>query len=82
MGGEAWANLVSVDTRGERGTVGTGQVTGTQIGGCTQQVVCNATWNQTQARGIVAIYVVDPVSMIVDLCSGKRCSAAFSSTSF
>eukprot|EP00884_Botryococcus_braunii_P006485 jgi/Botrbrau1/15838/Bobra.40_1s0022.1 len=47
------------------------QVTGSTISSCTQVVACNTTWNETQARGIVAIYVVDPLQLTVNLCSGS-----------
>jgi hypothetical protein len=44
---------------------------GTTIASCTDMVVCNATWNETQARGVVAIYVVNPQQDTVNLCSGS-----------
>lgn len=45
-------------------------VTYNSIASCTQMVTCNATWAGIQARGVVAIYVVDPSQLNVAVCTG------------
>ncbi len=40
------------------------------VGSCTPLIGCEPAWNATQARGVVAIYVVHPDTETVVVCSG------------
>eukprot|EP00884_Botryococcus_braunii_P004264 jgi/Botrbrau1/13839/Bobra.0056s0076.1 len=46
-------------------------VTFTSISSCTAMVACDPVWSATQARGVVAIYVVDPRNLSVAVCTGS-----------
>lgn len=40
------------------------------VGACTPLIGCEPAWNETQARAVVAIYVVHPDTATVVICSG------------
>eukprot|EP00884_Botryococcus_braunii_P017836 jgi/Botrbrau1/4736/Bobra.0137s0008.1 len=58
------------------------QVTSDDISSCTQLIACNATWNETQSRGVVALYVMQVTTLSITLCSGSILNAPESRTFF